>query len=1539
MTDDDSHCDEYFQVHQDDFAPDPPSINQVGFGKKSNTPPFDQGGQNWPQMDNLSLCKRDSQHSGSKGKAEDSYMMVVDSGADVGVCRDSSLMKLNGSTITLSSFTGELTPSVPAGGIGGVFKFRGRVSKYQNLGFGGLLGKGTTINNLVSLPQMRKLGFRFILEAKPYFVTPDGENFPLYVKSNGYLGIRVYPGKGERTSANDSENHTRHPARVNALSNDIRLWHRRCAHVPLRVLKYMAKHKLVKGLPDLVDYSEGKLRCPCISCGLGKSTAVHIGPINHTDAQRNRSKAKEKVVDQEPHYPLEQIHMDVCEMDVKDIHGHRYFLVILCRCTDYFWIILLTEKKDMWIKFAKWLQTVVVPYHAVRNRKLAEVLKEKTGSSEEPIISGLRTVRSDCGTEFLNEKMRTVINKVGAKVDPVAPYKKDGRAEALIRKVVVATRVALIEANLSSAFWGPILEMQTYVLVRMYVKRVKGIPFTLLNGVRPDVSDFRQPGALAYVNIHKDKKKPKSLSKAYVAILINYDTAYRTYVYYNPSTGQNSRSYHGRIFEQERNTDTHVGIEPLVMCPPGVGFNRNAWFWWVQMVPYLNYPGLDSNRIKAAEQLHSDEIDLEAAFSSKEICTDRPSTEETTDSRIFDSATPEITDWSEYAEAKVANQFLPGNIIRATFKLPSKAYQKVAQQGLNGKPMSEVLSPITGKPIWAYNKNGKPSKFGRADLNYYIKHGYLKIIVPEEQIINEGDNSSEEQSVNAFSQKTEAEFKMLVGRKHEKVRQTGDLESYDDEFHPDPETTEEHEKEVQSNGNEVTLSEVNSIEVWNRPMMDNTPAESFTTSVLLPERVELPTVRELREGTPCEGGTYKDSDGLIHLDYNTRRVYAAYEGDVRRTVHQATVVPEPTQSEMKIPTSARQAMSNEVHPMWKEAVIKELDGLHDMDVMDWVNKRDPCLRGRRVIPSHFVFAAKFTSDVPPKFIKAKARCVVDGNREEDPENPWQHFASTSGATTNRMFDAIAVMRGWSIFTTDCTQAFLNASTDEPIYVYPPKGTPLSDNYVWALKKFLYGLRGAPKAWLQTLTDALFEIGFTAFDDEPCLMRLDSEEGEIIIQVFVDDIKWATAPTKEGTALFKSVLGRLGDKFKMTLGDTLVTSKNIDEVNLADAGITNYLGLRYVLSKDEHGKTVLKVDQTAYIDKIVKRFDLHEGDKTRNTPLPGGTCLSQLQRNLDPGDTDKPKMVAWAEIHSYPMIIGSLIHAMVHTRPDIAYAVSVLSRAMSKPELWHFKGAQHLLLYLKKTRELGITYSQYNMETHRNGVTASVEQHESNLTAKIDRNLTASVDASFADDEETYRSTSGFVVFYGGSPVDYECKRQPLVTMSTMESEYVAASKCVLAILFLHKLLDFMGIEREGPTQVMEDNTACIAITGQPVHRSRSKHIGVKYHKLREACQNGQVKLIQVWTEHQVADVFTKSLSRTDFERLRATLMGEVPFAQMVANHQKTVSKATVKVNQAYCLNSNRLTRDAIPFSVPIDCSTKDDCYSIGAVILGLIPTE
>ena len=252
-------------------------------------------------------------------------------------------------------------------------------------------------------------------------------------------------------------------------------------------------------------------------------------------------------------------------------------------------------------------------------------------------------------------------------------------------------------------------------------------------------------------------------------------------------------------------------------------------------------------------------------------------------------------------------------------------------------------------------------------------------------------------------------------------------------------------------------------------------------------------------------------------------------------------------------------------------------------------------------------------------------------------------------------------------------------------------------------------------------------------------------------------------------------------------------------------------------------------------------------------------------------------IDWMNAHpSMPRIIGSLIHAMVHTRPDIAYAVSLLSRSMSDPKPYHYKACKYVLRYLRATQDKCLVYDRKHME------------------ASAPNYLQAFVDSSFADCEKTARSTSGFVVSFGGSPIEYEAKRQTLVTLSTMESEYVAASKCVSSIKYLKKLLDWLGIH-DNPDRavtIWEDNSACIAISTAPpgVHRSRSKHIAVKYHNVRESCEAGDVVLSQIWTEHQVADIFTKSLSVKPFIRFRDVLLGEKTLDQMMQDHMQPLPK-------------------------------------------------
>jgi hypothetical protein len=299
--------------------------------------------------------------------------------------------------------------------------------------------------------------------------------------------------------------------------------------------------------------------------------------------------------------------------------------------------------------------------------------------------------------------------------------------------------------------------------------------------------------------------------------------------------------------------------------------------------------------------------------------------------------------------------------------------------------------------------------------------------------------------------------------------------------------------------------------------------------------------------------------------------------------------------------------------------------------------------------------------------------------------------------------------------------------------------------------------------------------------------------------------------------------------------------------------------------------------------------------------------------------DDEGLKKWAAEFSFPTIIGSVIHAMVHTRPDIAYAVSVLSRYMAQPTLWVYRAARHLLMYLSKTKHLGIQHSQKRMLDFANLISAAVDE-DGNIFDKV---LHAAVDSSFADCSKTYRSTSGYIVWFGGSPLEWECKRQSIVTLSTMEAEYVAASKCVCAIKFLHKLCEFVKLRRTGPTQVAEDNAACVAISTKPVHRQRSRFIGVKYANVREGCLTGVCTLVQTPTKLQCADLFTKQVPGPDFIRFREVLMGYVSYAEMVERYNdqhKDVAKVgsleTVSYSDRNLLTFEDCIMGRVPVAIP-----------------------
>lgn len=197
-----------------------------------------------------------------------------------------------------------------------------------------------------------------------------------------------------------------------------------------------------------------------------------------------------------------------------------------------------------------------------------------------------------------------------------------------------------------------------------------------------------------------------------------------------------------------------------------------------------------------------------------------------------------------------------------------------------------------------------------------------------------------------------------------------------------------------------------------------------------------------------------------------------------------------------------------------------------------------------------------------------------------------------------------------------------------------------------------------------------------------------------------------------------------------------------------------------------------------------------------------------------------------------------------SRPDISAAVSILSRFQSCATDRHWAGLKRILRYLQGTKDIYILY----------------QTHEKTSP------LMGYADADFANQFEDRRSNSGFVFFVYGNMVSWSTKRQPTVSLSSTEAEFVSLCNAAKEGIWLSTLLAELGIHSV-PFTIYEDNIPCIKIAEEPREHQRTKHIDIKYMFLRELIQNKKLLIKYIPTSDQLADVFTKPLGPHNYEKI------------------------------------------------------------------------
>ncbi len=437
--------------------------------------------------------------------------------------------------------------------------------------------------------------------------------------------------------------------------------------------------------------------------------------------------------------------------------------------------------------------------------------------------------------------------------------------------------------------------------------------------------------------------------------------------------------------------------------------------------------------------------------------------------------------------------------------------------------------------------------------------------------------------------------------------------------------------------------------------------------------------------------------------------------------------------------------------------------------------------GRTVIDSQWVFTTKY--DEKGVEIRKKARLVARGDRQKEGIDYNETFAPVVKYNSLRYIINYAFANNIPLHQLDVETAYLNGDLKEEIYMRLPIGYDEKERKIVRLIKSLYGLRQSPRCWNEKFVRAMKEMEFMQSQADPCVFIRDEKNGErSIITVFVDDLIIASKNYKE-------VKEMLMKKFKM---------RDLGELKWI-------LGMRVERSDEK-----IEISQEAYVNEILDKFDMSDS-KPAPTPLP------QKVEELSMMSEESKKI--YPNKKRYQSILGALLYLSNTTRPDITYSVNFLARKMSNPSELDYSFAKRVLRYLNGTRKMKLRYDQKG------------------------EMLVGFSDASYAEDKKDRKSTSGYTFISNGGAISWKSNKQPTVTLSSCEAEYVALANAAKEAMWLKSLcreVDKKG--RNEPIIIFEDNQSTIMFANNPIQSERTKHIEIKYHYIRERVAEGKIEV-------------------------------------------------------------------------------------------------
>jgi hypothetical protein len=502
------------------------------------------------------------------------------------------------------------------------------------------------------------------------------------------------------------------------------------------------------------------------------------------------------------------------------------------------------------------------------------------------------------------------------------------------------------------------------------------------------------------------------------------------------------------------------------------------------------------------------------------------------------------------------------------------------------------------------------------------------------------------------------------------------------------------------------------------------------------------------------------------------------------------------------PQNFKQAKASHESGEWDKAIEQELTAMIDNQVYELVDLP----KSRKTVKSRWVFTKKSNGTF-------KARLVARGFSQMHGVDFTETYAPTAKHDSLRLLLALAAGKKWKISQLDVSTAFLNGELEEEIYLDLPEGFQTNDpKKVWRLKKTLYGLKQSPRIWNQTIAKFFVDLGFYRCIADQSVFILRGEEFVLIILLYVDDMLIFGSDPKE----IDWIQQELTNRFK------------IHEI----ANGEEFVG--YQIIKDETNQTI-SINQNNFLYKLLNETKF-EVCRNANTPFEPKTAVVS---------SDTPMTAEEREFMStipYRSVVGSLNYLACGSRPDIAFATNQLSKVLNNPRPEHWRAVERVLSYLQRVPKYSITYK---------GISANNE-----ATVQIK----AFSDADFGGgDPEDPKSISAYAFILNEGIISWSSKKQETTARSSTESELVAADHCSRHALWSRSILGELGFG-ELCIPIFSDNKSTIAICEKTETSSRSKHINIQYHAIKESLDRKQLSLTYVETENNLADPMTKALT-------------------------------------------------------------------------------